>query len=64
MKLKYTRKVQENFDKNYENCKYLNHVSGNLLQIFESKDITSNLTLIGDKCQILNVRNFMSNYLT
>ena len=34
---------EENFDKNNENLKYLNDVSGNLLQIFGSKDITSNL---------------------
>ena len=34
---------EENFDKNNENLKYLNDISGNLLQIFEGKDITSNL---------------------
>ena len=34
---------EENFDKNNENLKYLNDVSGNLLEIFEGKDITSNL---------------------
>ena len=32
---------EESFDKNNENLKYLNDVSGNLLQIFEGKDITS-----------------------
>ena len=30
---------EENFDKNNENLKYLNDISGNLLQIFEGKDI-------------------------
>ena len=34
---------EENLDKNNENLKYLNDISGNLLQIFEGKDITSNL---------------------
>ena len=34
---------EENFDKNNENLKYLNDISGNLLQIFEGKDTTSNL---------------------
>ena len=34
---------EKNFDKNNENLKYLNDISGNLLQIFEGKDITSNL---------------------
>ena len=34
---------EENFDKNNENLKYLNDNSGNLLQIFEGKNITSNL---------------------
>ena len=43
------------FDKNNENLKYLNDVSGNLLQIFESKDITSNLET--------NVKIFMSETL-
>ena len=41
--------------KNNENLKYLNDVSGNLLQIFEGNDNWS-----GDQCQILYVRNFMS----
>ena len=43
------------FDKNNENLKFLNDVSGNLLQIFESKDITSNLET--------NVKVFMSETL-
>ena len=43
---------EENFDKNNENLKYLNDISGNLLQIFEGKDITSNLET--------NVKFFMS----
>ena len=43
---------KENFDKNNENLKYLNDISGNLLQIFEGKDITSNLET--------NVKFFMS----
>ena len=43
---------EENFDKNNENLKYLNNISGNLLQIFEGKDITSN--------QETNVKFFMS----
>ena len=30
---------EENFDKNNENLKYLNDIRGNLLQIFEGKDI-------------------------
>ena len=34
---------EENLDKNNENLKYLNDISGNLLQIFEDEDITSNL---------------------
>ena len=34
---------EEKFDKNNETLKYLNNISGNLLQIFEGKDITSNL---------------------
>ena len=34
---------EENFDKNNENLKYLNDISGNLLQIFEGKDMKSNL---------------------
>ena len=34
---------EENFDENNENLKYLNDISGNLLHIFEVKDITSNL---------------------
>ena len=34
---------EENVDKNNENLKYLNDISGNLLQFFEGKDITSNL---------------------
>ena len=42
----------ENFDKNNENLNYLNGISGNLLQIFEGKDITSNLET--------NVKFFMS----
>ena len=46
---------EENFDKNNENLKYLNDVSGNLLQIFEGKDITSNLET--------NVKFFMSETL-
>ena len=29
---------EEHFDKNNENLKYLNEISGNLLQIFEGKD--------------------------
>ena len=48
--LNYTE--EENFDKNNENLKYLNDISGNLLQIFEGKDITSNLET--------NVKFFMS----
>ena len=44
---------EENGDKNYENLKYLNDISGNLLQIFEGKDITSNLET--------NVKFFMSD---
>ena len=43
---------EENFDTNNENLKYLNDISGNLLQIFEGKDITSNLET--------NVKFFMS----
>ena len=43
---------EENFDKNNENLKYLNDISNNLLQIFEGKDITSNLET--------NVKFFMS----
>ena len=43
---------EENFDKNNENLKYLNDISSNLLQIFEGKDITSNLET--------NVKFFMS----
>ena len=43
---------EENFDKNNENLKYLNDISGNLLQIFEGKDITSNLEI--------NVKFFLS----
>ena len=43
---------EENFDKNNENLKYLNDISGNLLQVFEGKDITSNLET--------NVKFFMS----
>ena len=43
---------EENFDKNNENLKYLNDISCNLLQIFEGKDITSNLET--------NVKFFMS----
>ena len=43
---------EENLDKNNENLKYLNDISGNLLQIFEDKDITSNLET--------NVKFFMS----
>ena len=39
--LNYTE--EENFDKTGENLKYLNDISGNLLQIFAGKDITSNL---------------------
>ena len=46
---------EENFDKNNENLKYLNDVSGNLLQIFEGKDINSNLET--------NVKFFMSETL-
>ena len=46
---------EENFDKNNENLKYLNDVSGNLLQISEDKDITSNLAT--------NVKFFMSETL-
>ena len=46
---------EENFDKNNENLKYLNDVSGNLLQIFKGKDITSNLET--------NVKFFMSETL-
>ena len=48
--LNYTE--EENFDKNNENFKYLNDISGNLLHIFEGKDITSNLET--------NVKFFMS----
>ena len=43
---------EENFDKNNENLKCLNDISGNLLQIFEGKDIISNLET--------NVKFFMS----
>ena len=43
---------EENFDKNNENLKYLNDISGNLLQVCEGKDITSNLET--------NVKFFMS----
>ena len=43
---------EETLDKNNENLKYLNDISGNLLQIFEGKDITSNLET--------NVKFFMS----
>ena len=43
---------EENFDKNNENLKYLNDISGNLLQILEGKDATSNLET--------NVKLFMS----
>ena len=43
---------EENFDKNNENLKDLNDISGNLSQIFEGKDITSNLET--------NVKFFMS----
>ena len=43
---------EENFDKNNENLKYLNDISSNLLQIFEGKDITSDLET--------NVKFFMS----
>ena len=43
------------FDKNNENLKFLNDVSGNLLQISESKDITSYLET--------NVKVFMSETL-
>ena len=43
---------EENLDKNNENLKYLNDISGNMLQIFEGKDITSNLET--------NVKFFMS----
>ena len=46
---------EENFDENNENLKHLNDVSGNLLQIFEGKDITSNLET--------NVKFFMSETL-
>ena len=46
---------EENFDKNNENLKYLNDISGNLLQIFEGKDITSNL-----ETSVNNVKFFMS----
>ena len=34
---------EEKFDKNNENLKYLNDISGYLLQILEGKDATSNL---------------------
>ena len=44
---------EDNFDKNNENLKYLNYISGNLLQIFEGIDITSNLET--------NVKFFMSD---
>ena len=44
---------EDNFDKNNENLKYLNDISGNLLQIFEGIDITSNLET--------NVKFFMSD---
>ena len=43
---------ERKFDKNKENFKYLNDISGYLLQIFEGKDITSNLET--------NVKFFMS----
>ena len=43
---------EEKLDKNNESLKYLNDISGNLLQIFERKDITSNLET--------NVKFFMS----
>ena len=43
---------EENFDKNNENLKYLNDISYNLLQIFEGKDIASNMET--------NVKFFMS----
>ena len=43
---------EETFDKNNENLKYLNDISGNLLQVFEGKDITFNLET--------NVKFFMS----
>ena len=47
---------EENFYKNNENLKYLNDVSGNLLQIFEGKHITFNLEA--------NVKFFMSETLS
>ena len=34
---------EENFDKKNDNLKCLNDISGNLLQVFQGKDITSNL---------------------
>ena len=43
---------EENFDKNNENLKYLNDISGNLLQLLEGKDSSSNLET--------NVKFFMS----
>ena len=46
---------EEKFDKNNENLKYLSDVNGNLLQIFEGKDITSYLEI--------NVKFFMSETL-
>ena len=44
-----------NLDKNNENLKYLNDISGNLLQILEGKDTTSNLET--------NVKFFISETL-
>ena len=50
---------EENFDKNNENLKYYNDISGNLLQNFEVKDITSNLeTNVNSLCQNLYVSFF------
>ena len=53
---------EENFDKNNENLKYYNDISGNLLQNFEVKDITSNLeTNVNSLCQNLYVSFFAEN---
>ena len=48
----FNNNEEENFDKNNENLKCLNYISGNLLQILEGKATAANLET--------NVKFFMS----